>query len=617
MTTPATHSPALRPDPKDLGARARWLAARGRNALRHPARIAVMGTIAFLGVLLFLILLPGATRGMKQIIDSSRAGLQDTTPLATANDRAQAELRRADSLLREVRARVASTPVLPSVVHLSPEQRARRDSLASVASTLSRLITRVENAPLPQTYRQLAESAPLARNPLVQAMLDSLSDIEHEREAFGAVSGVDPVYVALTSRATQIGRTIQGIAEAERVKARDGITAIMEAARRPDATPVAAAAPASASPPVAGATAAADSTAVAVAPPVAVVDTTPFVVLADTARHAAAVTASALGVARAFNTDVQRRLDEARARANNMAPPFAILGAAIVFAIMVGFAFSLLIESTRPSVADAAEAERLTGARVLAIVRPPDRAADQRERRQTDQLVAPDLDPTSKGYLAVQLHLVASGSAIQSIAVTGDDPALAAVIAANIAAVAAHEARDTLLIDLDTTSCGVSSALLIRPSPGTAEVIARRSMWADVITTAPVGRDRVLEVIPAGGRELQPKNTAEAADIRDELARLSRRYDLCVFATAPDRDLAPESSVDPSSDVLLCARLGGTSLAALTALAIRARGAGRNVRGVVLWHGAPPALRSRDEQRMQAETPRATESGAAEASAAR
>ena len=321
MTTPATHSPALRPDPKDLGARARWLAARGRNALRHPARIAVMGTIAFLGVLLFLILLPGATRGMKQIIDSSRAGLQDTTPLATANDRAQAELRRADSLLREVRARVASTPVLPSVVHLSPEQRARRDSLASVASTLSRLITRVENAPLPQTYRQLADSAPLARNPLVQAMLDSLSDIEHEREAFGAVSGVDPVYVALTSRATQIGRTIQGIAEADRVKARDGITSIMEAARRPDSTASAAASPASASPPVAGATASGDSTAVAVAPPVAVVDTTPFVVLADTARHAAAVTASALGVARAFNTDVQRRLDEARARANNMAPP--------------------------------------------------------------------------------------------------------------------------------------------------------------------------------------------------------------------------------------------------------------------------------------------------------
>lgn len=602
MTTPAVPAPIFRPDARDLIARARWLAARARNALRHPVRIAIVGTLAFLGTLVFLVLLPGVAGNMRAALDISRVAMQDTTALATTNSRAQAELQRAESLLKEVRARVAATNVAaPMIVQFTPEQRKLRDSLAYVVSVLNRQITRVENSPLPQTYRSLGESEPLARNPLVQALLDSLADIEREREAFGAVSGVDPVYVALTSRATQIGRTIQGIAEANRVRARDSIAALVEAARHPDSSkiaPPAASVVASAQPGRAapGAQGVPGDSTQPVAPAVPVVDSMPFVTLVDTAKRAAERAASALTVARAFNAGVMRRAEEQRRKANTVAPPLAILFAAIVLGLVTGFAFSLTAESGRPTVSDIGEAERLTGARVLAIVTPPDRAADQRDRRQIDQLVPPDLDPTSKAYRSVHLHLVQSGSAVQSMAVVGDEPAVAAAVASNVAAVAAHEARDVLVVDLDTASAGISSLLRIRPSPGTADVVARRAAWTDVITTAHVGRDRSLQAITAGGRELSPRNEADAAALRDELERMARRYDLCVIA-ACDGDLDPQGTVNFVDDVVLCARIGVTPLNALGILAQRTREAGRRVRGVVLWRGSPPVLHTREDQR--------------------
>src|SRR4029078_1332249 len=90
-----------------------------------------------------------------------------------------------------------------------------------------------KSAPLPPSYRPLAASPTVAADPRVRVLLDSLADIERERNAFGAVGGVDPVYLALTSRATAIGGEIKGIADAKRGEVRGKLVLI-----RPTPAPV-------------------------------------------------------------------------------------------------------------------------------------------------------------------------------------------------------------------------------------------------------------------------------------------------------------------------------------------------------------------------------------------
>ena len=602
MTTPdlPPERRALRPRRGDVAGRARWLAARGRNALRHRSRFAVLGTVIFVGMLVFLVLLPGKTRTMRAGL-VLREGVQDTTPLVAAYGRADREYQQLDSLLREVRARL-TTPPPTAAVRLTPTQRWKRDSLTDVARVLGRLITRVENSPLPQTYRAIAGSPLLRNDAQVQQLLDSLTAIEREREGFGAVGGVDPMFVALTSRATALGRAIQGIAEAQRTVALDEIERINQAASD-TAIQVAQASRDSA----ALANAVTDSTGLAIAAPVVpavgmpVVDTIPFRARTDTAGILRERAASALSIARTFNADLERRAREARDEANILAPPLAILIAALLLGLSVGFAFSLLLEVTRPAVSDPAEVERITGVRVLGVVRPGERA-DERDRRQVDLLAPPDLEPGSRAYRAIFLHLIASGSTARTVTVMGDDPAIAAAVAANIAYIAATEARNTLLVDTDTKACGVSSILHLRPSPGTAEVLARRAGWSEVITTPAIGRDRTLDVVTAGGRDITGMGLTGLDHVRDELARIARRYDFCVIS-APENALdAAEHALLPLTDVLLCVRVARTSISSLAALNESARQAGIRLRGIVLWRGESPALHSREEQLVAATT---------------
>src|SRR5437764_6949348 len=56
----------------------------------------------------------------------------------------------------------------------------------------------------------------LGSDPCVRALLDPLAEVDKDREGFGTSGGADPVFVALTSRATEIGRAIQVIAEQRR-----------------------------------------------------------------------------------------------------------------------------------------------------------------------------------------------------------------------------------------------------------------------------------------------------------------------------------------------------------------------------------------------------------------
>jgi Mrp family chromosome partitioning ATPase len=325
------------------------------------------------------------------------------------------------------------------------------------------------------------------------------------------------------------------------------------------------------------------------------VDTMPFRARADTAGVMRERAASALAIARTFNADLERRARKARDEANTLAPPLAILVASLLLGLTFAFAVSFFLEAARPAVSDAMEAERITGVRVLAFVRPGVRP-EERDRRQVDLMAPPHIEPASRAYRAINMHLAARGSAARNVTIVSDDAAVGAAVAANLAVIAATEARNTLLIDSDTAAAGISSILQLRPSPGTAEVLTRRAAWTDVIVTPDIGRDRMLDVVPAGGRVVENVDPARAAEVGEELTRIARRYDLCVVAAPLSLLADPSRATMPPEDVILCVRVAGTTLKTLSELATRARNSGLRLRGIVLWRGESPALRTREEQ---------------------
>jgi Mrp family chromosome partitioning ATPase len=242
-------------------------------------------------------------------------------------------------------------------------------------------------------------------------------------------------------------------------------------------------------------------------------------------------------------------------------------------------------EIRHPRLADAVEAEDATGIRVLAVVRPHARHPE-RARRSVDREMSAHIDPGSDAYRMVYLHLAGADERIASVVVTGDDPAVAAIVAANVAAAAAFDARSVLLVDASSLPSAIASLLRVRDRPGFAQILDGDADWAETVVPATVGRERTLDVIPGGAGA---GSTAAADDelVRTSIARLARRYDL-VVVFARGEDLRGRSLL-PASDVVLCSTVASTPIADL-ALAIAAlRAGGAVVRGVVLWDAPPPS----------------------------
>jgi len=180
-----------------------WMAARARNALRRVLVFGIVGGVVFIAALIAFVVVPRNASRKALAVASRIEARADSTPAVTARDRYLAVVRTTDSVINATR--LAAMPVVTPVIDtFPPAVRAQRDSLNAELTTLNRLIDRAENAPLPTSYRALAASPAVASDPRVRALLDSLADIERERNAFGAVGGVDPVYLSLTSRATAV-----------------------------------------------------------------------------------------------------------------------------------------------------------------------------------------------------------------------------------------------------------------------------------------------------------------------------------------------------------------------------------------------------------------------------
>ena len=207
-----------------------------------------------------------------------------------------------------------------------------------------------------------------------------------------------------------------------------------------------------------------------------------------------------------------RRLREARAQANVVAPPVAILTAALVLGATLGFALALMIEVARPRVSDLQEAERVTGARVPGSASTARHSARARAAESGPSASAADRSDIRRLSHSRIAHERRRGSNRAIVTITGDVPSVTATIAANIAAVSANEMRSTLLVDADLAKSPVTSVLRLPAAEGVSAVLTRHAELPAVAVQAPVGRDRWLEVVPTGVAQRGPIADSRSRD---------------------------------------------------------------------------------------------------------
>lgn len=534
-----------------------WLTARARNAVHRPLFVgaATVGTVIAAAVA--LVVAPHQIRRTAPAPVMPTANRPDTAPLSAALAQARTRLAAAESSLTVARATAATRPA-PVVDTLGPILNARRDSLVNAVNDLDALLTRVETAPVSASYHALAESPQLAGSARAKALLDSLTSVERDRDAFGTTGAADPVYVALSARANDVGRAIETVAQQQR----DSLRAQIARLSTPTPRQVIATNPAA--------------------------DTASWIAERDSAQSLASQAASALRDARAKAKEYDQEVEQAKEEARLDAPPVAMLGAAIVFGLVLGFAWVFGDETRRPRVSDEHEVELLTGVRVLASVRPRPRLPD-RDRRSADREAPPYFDPGADGYQLSYLHVARTGASRLVLTITGDDTRLAAVVAMNIAAIAADEARSTVLIDTDSRTSPVAAALRIHAEPGFADVLAHQLEWPEAAVEAKIGRDRTIDVVPSG---LAPApRLAETTELmRSDGARLARHYDAIVVVSTIAQAAAGLPGALPIPDTILCARIGHTRVRDLQSAIDAIRSAGGNPAGIVLWNAPAPVL---------------------------
>jgi Mrp family chromosome partitioning ATPase len=539
--------------------RAAWISARARNAARRPVFIGAVSVGAFVTTLVALIVVPQQARRVAERVTPDPAERVDTVPILRDYERAQAQLRLADSGL--VAARQASARLAQSTAEqaLPADVIARRDSLTTMLLALNPLIRRTASVPLPSSYRALAASPAIRNDPRVEMLLDSVASVEQERELFGAQGGADPVFVALTSRLNDFGRNIQAIAEERRNAAQRELRLL--------------------APPAPAPTQALRATA----------DTTPRIAARAAALATFDSTRRALADARQRASSFAQRQAQAEELTHFSAPPLAMLTAALVVGAALGFGAGFIDELRRPHLSDADEAQRVTGLRVLGSIT-AHRPMAQRGRRITDRLAPPYIDPGNDGHQLVYLSIAAAAPSLLILAVTGDDPAVAAVVGANFATIASDEARTTLLIDADVATRGVAGALRIRPEPGVADIVDRRATWPEATTPVTIGRSSTFDVVPSGAAAPLPDYAELAALLRTDLARLSRRYDTIVAVLSNDQAVGGLPAEMPTAKLVYCVRTGETRISDLRKAIEDFRVAGMQPLGLVVWGVDSPVL---------------------------
>ena len=536
-----------------------WLSARARNALDHFTVISIVTGVTFVVALIGLVLIPRQANHASKNALAHIDARPDTISVIVRRTQAADALTRIDSALAAARRIVpVAAPVAP-IDTFPAALRAERDSLNTLLTALDAAMAHAAEAPLPPAFRELAQTPALQSSAQVHVWLDSLDLVDKLRAPFGAIGAGDPIYVMLTARVNELGRSIRDAAEQKHSEL---------LARLAPLTPAPVAPP---------------------PPPVTTpqVDTTHLTALHDSATRIYAAATRTLDSMRVRNTQIDIATKQARDIANIGASPTAMLAAAIVMAFVIGFSVTFASELRHPRLAHAREAETTANARILVSVRSTD--SIDRSRRPSNINVVPLGESGSDNYRTLYLHLAATNASIPIVTVTGDNLSIAATVATNLAAVAAYEARSTLLIDIDAEQNAVASILRIPSDPGLSGVLAGTATLTDAIVTTTIGRDH-LEVIPSGTEKPNANPLKPAEQLRADLTRLEQRYDFIVIVAPTSYVQLTTHSLIPTPDVILCARLGDTRLSDLSTAAKSLRGAGRFIHGIVVWDDDIPRL---------------------------
>jgi Mrp family chromosome partitioning ATPase len=518
---------------------------RASNVYGRPLFLAKVSGAAFVVALVFFLSL--ARAASRENTSAAHATRPDSASLNVAERSAGDGLRRAELALVSARA-MRRANAMPSEA-IAPEAKAQRDSMASASAELTRLLERSDDAPLVTSFRALGAAAAMRGVPRVAQLLDSLNDLDKARSDFGSSDGADPIFVALTARVGVIGHEIETVARSRRAAMRRTIDSL---------TP----------PPVAS----------------VAIDTAPLVASRDSAVRAHVIAAQSVADARRADS-VIRAKDEDDAPGMFGAGAATLVLAAAVVAAVIALAIALTLELRWPRIADVAEAESLSGARVLVTVGERSEMPD-RHRRSSDREVPPSIEQSSDAYRLLYGQLADATFDLTVIAIAGDHPFVTVSVAANLAAIAARSGRPTLLLDTDFVAQPVAKMMGVPPVPGVADVLAQRLGWAGAITNVLVSRGRSIDVLPSGvlGGTLQ----AVAEEFGAEVERLSRRYETVVLSASTPEQGTIAVAAGSVGEVVICLRRGRSSHASLRALMAALDASGARLKGVVLWDREDP-----------------------------
>ena len=246
-----------------------------------------------------------------------------------------------------------------------------------------------------------------------------------------------------------------------------------------------------------------------------------------------------------------------------MPRPSRLLAAALVFGIALGFGSAFVGEMRHPRVSDEHELERMTGARVLATVRPRPRNPD-RQRRSADRNAPPYFDPGADGYQLTYLHVARAGASRLTLTLTGEDTG-------NRRGRRGRTSRRSPRMRREARSSSTPIRAR-RPSPrrcGSTPSRGSATSWIGTSTgprsrrrrwSAATERSTSCRAAFVGGRT-RPSEVTEL--FRREAARLARHYEAIVIVAPLEQAKAGLPGALPIPDTILCARVGHTRIARL------------------------------------------------------
>jgi hypothetical protein len=558
--------------------RTAWMAARARNAAKRGWLISAIGLLALVSTLLLLILVPReVNRSVRARLDALPP-LVDTMPLQANLTGATDRLRNAEAslqlLLQADADRIASaTGNTPTDANSRPAEVSIGGEQSDARRELSNRVARARTAPLVENYRAVGEAEMLRGDARVRAALDSLNDVNRDREAYAALGGPDARYAAMTSKLTALGQRLISLGE-QRLASSAGSGAPANAAPAPPARTGTAASNDSGRGGVASQPTV-DTTFVASMPRMSS-DTVAERFARETLDSAKVLLQQAeraLADARASNARINDERKQAEADSPARVPPVAMLFAALIVGLAVGFGFAFFIEVRRPRVADAAEVERVTDARVIV------HAGSQNGSRGAKDATPRIVDASSESFQLLHVTLTGYGDTSREVQVISSDALLGAAVGINLGAAAARDSRATLLVDTSTPPKLVSRLL------GAAENTAPRGQSASLqsrMASAPVGPSLSVDTLTLVGHV--------SDDVQAELQELAHEHDFTVVVRN-DHDDVESTSPLPATDVILCARVGVTRLDWLMDRVRELRAQQYRVRAVLLWSARAPGGR--------------------------